>query len=120
MSYKLIEAKGKDGLKVCQHYKPENTEEPPSCGNCKDVDGEIQTLDGVVTAVACKLRNNRTPEQIEALKVARQIPNKKINRIGHHQKKTEEQGEVFNPDRLSKEELNKANLNLLHPQRSGE
>jgi len=108
----MIKAKGKNGLTPCQHYKPENPEEALSCSNCLNIDGEIETLNGVVTAVACRLRISRTTEQIEALKVARQIPDKKITKIGHYQKKTDDQVEAFDPDRLSKEELKKSNINL--------
>lgn len=112
MSYKMIESKGKGGIKVCQHYEPQETDKAPSCTNCQKIDGEIQALHGIVTAVSCKLRNNRTPEQIEALKVARVVPDKKIKKIGHHVNKTDDQADLLNPDRLSAEELKKRNLNL--------
>ena len=112
MSYKLIKSTGKNGLRVCQHYKPIDPEQAPSCANCSEIDGEVQTLNGIVTGIICKLRATRTPDQIEALQVSREIPRKKITKIGHHHKKNEEQGELLDRGRLSREKLNKENLNL--------
>jgi len=112
MSYKMIESKGKNGIKPCQHYEPRETEKPASCTNCESIDGEIQSLDGVVTAVSCKLRNNRTPEQIEALKISREVPHTKIKKIGHRNQETPEQKNAFDPERLSQEKLNKKNLDF--------
>lgn len=114
MALKKVEAKGNAGVPACQHWKPTNPGDERSCLTCgaDPDDREICSEGDKVKLVVCSLRSKPNAQQLEALKVTREIPRNKIKKIGHHVKKTDSQADLLDRDRLSKDALNKENLNL--------
>ena len=114
MTWKTVKAKGNAGVQACQHWKPKNPGDERSCLTCSaDPDDRGIYAEGkTVKAVVCSLRHKPNGKQLEALKVSREIPRGKIQKIGHQVKKVDDQADLLDPKRLSKETLNKENLNL--------